>query len=138
MAESKGWQREAQPRDPEGCKAYISPLLLPGPPAGSSNGEFSSFSSAIATPKPGAATAAAPPPAAAAAAATQQLSPLQKKSTFINLPADICAHNFRDPAIKELLLVSAHPSPSIAVKQPPPPSQPRAGLNRLQGRIYLK
>ena len=40
MAESKGWQREAQPRDPEGCKANISPLLLPGPPAGSSNGEF--------------------------------------------------------------------------------------------------
>lgn len=33
----------------------------------------------------------------------QQLSPLQKKSTFINLPADICAHNFRDPAIKEPL-----------------------------------
>lgn len=26
--------------------------------------------------------------------------PTRKKSTFINLPRDICAHNFRDPAIK--------------------------------------
>lgn len=39
----------------------------------------------------------------------RQLSPLQKKSTFINLPADICAHNFRDPAIKEPRSLSLAP-----------------------------
>lgn len=33
-------------------------------------------------------------------ASSSPLPRTRKKSTFINLPRDICAHNFRDPAIK--------------------------------------
>jgi hypothetical protein len=99
-----------------------------------------------------------------ASASGSQLSPLQKKSTFINLPADICAHNFRDPAIKEqlprpaiaaalasspsigeflylsvFLLAPLRPSDPPTLRRPSPPrqSQPANGVGR-QGRKKLE
>lgn len=71
----------------------------------------------------------------------RQLSPLQKKSTFINLPADICAHNFRDPAIKEPTLSSiVPPHPRIYTRSflyscsSPPPLFPPSRCPSLSGQ----
>lgn len=129
----EGWKnRESKAKarsfgDPGGCKAYVFPLLVRllgyPPPAGQHQHQHQrrarrEFPLSPAPLQPQSQGQQQQQQQQPAAAATQQLSPLQKKSTFINLPADICAHNFRDPAIKEPLLRSSAPPPN-------PPLPPR-------------